>query len=314
MLQTLRLEKPGVEILDLGNTHLEYLELDMDGIRELILPQTIRSLQMHGSISSGLQIRDTFCVGKIDLYISLKKASPLRYGLKNLQVCRLHLAEIHELDMIQIVENFSQTEHLRICGRPGSVVHMDAVAKMRKLRSFYCQDLFGFTVSELEALQDLPELREIDFNSVPGEAGAYLKKSWRGRLDILSVTHLRDKGWLKENLENPLRHWDGNEFIPQAAYRSARKCYKDTKKKLLEAVDRSQIEEIVRGYTLHFNMLNGKYEEFIETGEREDIFQAMRNLYEECILHGACGEADEKNALLTLEDVWDVMESERGDW
>lgn len=104
LLQTLRLEKPGVEILDFGNTHLEYLELDMDGIRELILPQTIRSLQMYGSIPSGLQIRDAFCVGKIDLYISLKKAGPLRYGLKNLQICRLHLLEIHEFDMIRMAE------------------------------------------------------------------------------------------------------------------------------------------------------------------------------------------------------------------
>ncbi len=60
--------------------------------------------------------------------------------------------------------------------------------------------------------------------------------------------------------------------------------------------------------------MNEKYEEFIETEERGDIFQAMQNLYEECILHGACGEMDEKKAPLTLEEVWDVMESEREDW
>ena len=314
LLQTLRLEKPGVEILDLGNTHLEYLELDMNGVRELILPQTVRSLQMYGNIIPDLRIKDALCSGKIDLHISLKKAVPLRYGLKNLQVRQLHLTEIHELDMMQIAENFPEIEHLRICGRPGSVVHMDALIQMRKLRNFYCQDLFGFTVSELEVLQELPELRELDFDSIPRDAGVYLKKIWKGRLDILSVTHLREEGWLKENLENPLRHWDGNEFIPQAAYRSAIKCYKDTKRQLLAASDRKQIEEIVRGYTLHFNKLNAKYEEFIETEEREDIYEAMRNLYEECILHGVCGEADEKEALLTLEEVWDVMESERGDW
>ena len=60
------------------------------------------------------------------------------------------------------------------------------------------------------------------------EAGLYLKKYWKGKLDRLSVTHLRDDGWLKDNLKNPLRHWDGKEFIPGGAYRSARKCYKDT--------------------------------------------------------------------------------------
>lgn len=314
MLRTLRLENSGVEILDFRDTHLEHLELDMSDIRELILPKTIRSLHMYGNITSDLQINDTFCAGKIDLHLSLKKAIPIRYGLKNLQVCRLHLKEMNELDMMQIVENFSEIEHLGIWGLPGSVVHMDAVRQLRALRSLYCQDLFGFVASEMEALQELPELREIDFDSIPKEAGAYLKKVWKGRLDILSVTHLREEGWLRENLENPLRHWDGNEFIPQAAYRSARKCYKDTKKQLLEATGREQIEEIVRGYTRHFNKLNEKYEEFIETEEREDIFQAMQNLYEECILHGVCRETDEKKAPITLEEVWDVMESVREDW
>lgn len=314
MLRTLRLEDPGVEILDFRDTHLVRLELDMSGVRELILPETIRSLHLHGNITPDLQINDTFCVGKIELFLSLKKAIPTRYELKNLQVCGLHLTEIHELDMMQIAEHFSEIEHLGIFGQPGNVVHMDAVRRLRALRSLYCRDLFGYTVSELEALQELPELREVDFDSIPKEAGVYLKKVWKGRLDLLSVTHLREKGWLRENLENPLRHWDGNEFIPQAAYRSAGKCYKDTKKRLLEAAGRNQIEETIRGYTRHFNELNRKYNEFIETEEREDIFRAMQNLYEECILHGVCGEADEKKAPITLKEVWDVMESVREDW
>lgn len=86
MLRTLRFEDPGVEILDFRDTHLERLELDMSDVRELILPETIRSLHLHGNITPDLQINDTFCVGKIDLFLSLKKSIPLRYGLKNLQV------------------------------------------------------------------------------------------------------------------------------------------------------------------------------------------------------------------------------------
>lgn len=40
----------------------------------------------------------------------------------------------------------------------------------------------------------------------------------------------------------------------------------------------------------------------------------MQNLYEECILHGVCGEMNEKEVSITLEEVWDVMESVREDW
>ena len=129
-----------------------------------------------------------------------------------------------------------------------------------------------------------------------------------------SLTHLWNEGWLKENLENPLRHWDGNEFIPGAAYRSARKRYKDTRKQLSEIADRDGIEEIVRSYTKYFNMLNECYDEFIETKEREDIFLAMQNLYEECVLHGECGQDDEKAAPLTLWEIWDVMDEVRDTW
>ena len=162
-------------------------------------------------------------------------------------------------------------------------------------------------------------MRELVFDIIPRDVGLYLKKYWkweldRGGLDRLSVTHLRDESWLKDNLENPLRHWDGNEFIPEAAYRSARKCYKDTKKQLLETTDREEIEEIVRKFTRHFNKLNDHYEEFIETEEREDIFMAMQRLYEECILHGECGHVDEKAAPLTLSEVWDVMDEVRENW
>lgn len=173
-------------------------------------------------------------------------------------------------------------------------------------------------VGDMEALEGLQELRELDFDSVPKEAGLYLKKYWKGKLDRLSVTHLRDEGWLRDNLENPLRHWDGNEFIPEAAYRNARKCYKNTKKLLTEAMgraaDRKEIEEIVRRYTGYFNKLNDRYEEFIETEEREDIFMAMQRLYEECILQGEYGQADENAAPVTLSEVWNVMDEVRENW
>lgn len=219
-----------------------------------------------------------------------------------------------ELDMRQAAEQFPETESLNMSGSPGTVTHMQAVRKLSGLRNLYVKNLFGYGAGEAEALEDLQELRELDFDSIPREAGLYLKKQWKGKLDRLTVTHLREEGWLRDNLENPLRHWDGNEFIPQAAYQSARKCCKDTKKRLTETVDREEIEEIVRKYTRHFNKLNDRYEAFIETEEREDIFMAMQGLYEDCILHGECGQADENAAPLTLAQVWDVMDEVRENW
>ena len=314
LLRTLRLKKAGAEVLDLGRTCLDYLELDMTGIRRLVLPGDTRSLKLYGEIRPDLQIDDSLCNGKIDLEISLKKASPQRYGLQKIQIRRLRLTDIRELDMGQIAGQFPEVEYLNISGSPGVVTHMQAVGGLPGLRNLYCKDLFGYGAGDMETLESLSELRELDFDSVPKEAGQYLKKRWKGKLDRLDIAHLRDENWLRDNLENPLRHWDGNEFIPEAAYRSARKCYKDTKKQLLETADRAGIEDIARRYTQHFNRLNERYEEFIETEEREDIYAAMQSLYEECILHGECGQADEKTAPLTLLEVWDVMDEVRENW
>ena len=314
LLKTLRLKKAGVEVLDLGKAPLDYLELDMGGIRRLVLPGTIRSLSMHGEVHPELQVDDSLCSGKIDLYLSLRKASLHRFGMERVRIRELGLDDIAELDMEQVLGQFPEAENLRISGKPGSVVHMEAVGGLRGLRSLYCRDLFGYGAADVEALERLDELRELDFDSIPREAGLYLKKRWKGKLDRLCIAHLRDGDWLKENLENPLRHWDGNEFIPRAAYQSARKCYKDTKKLLCQTADRAGIEEVVRRYTEHFNKLNKRYEEFIETQEREDIFMAMQKLYEDCVLERECGQTDEKAAPMTLSEIWDMMDEVREDW
>jgi hypothetical protein len=72
LLRTLRLKKAGVEVLDLGKTCLDDLELDMSGIRKLILPKDIRSLKLYGKIQPDLQIDDSLCDGKLNLEIWIR--------------------------------------------------------------------------------------------------------------------------------------------------------------------------------------------------------------------------------------------------
>lgn len=314
LLDELHLKKPNVKTLDFSETHLENMELDMTGITKLILPETLAFLKMYGEVSPALQIDDSRCTGKINIGLSLKKAKVQRYGMERIKICRLNLYDIAELDMGHVAEYYPEIESIWLCGAPGNLVNIRALGQMQNLKKIYCNDVFGYTVSDLEVLQYLPKLCELDFDSVPKEAGVYLKKYWKGKLDLVSVTHLREENWLKENLYNPLRHWDGSEFVPKAAYKRILKCYKDTKRQLQAADTRDQIEAIVRQYTLCFNELNVKYDEFIETEEREDIFLTMQQLYEECILHGACEEADEMKAMITLNEIWNIMDSVREDW
>ena len=315
LLTSLNLMNSGMTTLNLGSTHLDCLAIDLSGIQRLILPKQLIYLTLTGEAHSGLWIDDSLCTRKIALYFSMKHIPVGRYGLQKMPLKSLSITDISALDVPSMVHSFPDVEWLHLTGAPGSLTNISALQQLRHLKGICLQDLFGYTGSDLEFLSDLPDLCELDFDSIPREAGTYLKKTWKGRLDKLAVTHLRNEGWLKENLENPLRHWDGNEeFIPRAAYQSALKCYKKTKKQMQTVNTRSALEDIIRQYTLHFNRLNRQYHEFIETTEREDIFMAMKQLYEECILHSPYFGAEEPHTLPTLEEAWDIMDELRENW
>lgn len=181
------------------------------------------------------------------------------------------------------------------------------------------EDLFGFGMELLEGIKKMPALWALYCESIPKDVGMEIKKQLREKLDILTVTKLRDEDWLKENTEypkNPLSHWDGSEYVPPVACKKAFQCYKNTRKQLLEAVNRQEVLHIVQTYTEQFNQLNEKYEEFIETEEREDIFAAMKQLFEDCITERFTErEIDSENSMdITLEEVYNVMEKVRRDW
>ena len=190
------------------------------------------------------------------------------------------------------------------------------LGRLKNLQVLSLCDLFGFGIELLEGIAQMPELRDLDCESIPKDVGTEIKKQWKDKIDVLSVTKMRDENWLKENMDNPLRHWDGSEFIPPAAYKKAFQCYKKTRKKMLEAVDKQEILLIAQEYTEVFNKLNEKFEEFIETEERDDIFDAMKQLYEDCVAKRFDGEknADDKILDITWDEIESVIEELREDW
>lgn len=303
LLESLRLNHPGVEVLDLRGTYLDELELDMTGVTKLYLPQTTESLSLIGEIREDLQIDDSDCVQSISLSISLKKAKLYNYGLKN--VSTLRIFDIKELDVAQITQYFPELEMLMLWGAPGNITDITAMEQLQFLSKFVGKDIFGYDEEGIKVLERLPGLNRLYLESIPKEAGTYLKKHFKNKLDALEVTRLRDAGWLADNLTNPLRHWDGSEFVPSAAYKKAFSAYKNAKKQMQEANSKDVIMAVALEYIKCFNLLNAKYDEFIETEEREDIFMAMEQIYRECLQH--------KN-LISLEELFDVMDCERDNW
>lgn len=307
LLTKLHLKSPRHSIIDFSKTHLHDLTIDVTGVKKLILPPNPDNVKIHGEISEDFTIDDSYCGQDADVFsITMSDTNLTRYGMKKIKIDKLRISNISELDLKKVTADFPEIYSLDLDGKPGNVKNFKALGSLNKLEKIYCHDVFGFTAEDAAVLKDLPCLYEIDFDSVPKEAGQYVKKEWKGRLDYLSVRCLRDDGWLNDNLNNPLRHWDGSEFVPAAAYKKAVKCYKDTKKKLLSADSKEQVEEIVRQYTLCFNELNAEYNMFIETEERDDIFEALEQLINEC--------TDQERVGITVNEAWEIMDNIRIDW
>lgn len=72
-----------------------------------------------------------------------------------------------------------------------------------------------------------------------------------------------------------------------------------------EADSKDEIIAVALEYIEFFNKMNAMYDEFIETEEREDIFMAMEQIYKECLQY--------KN-LISLQELFDVMDGERDEW
>jgi hypothetical protein len=112
-----------------------------------------------------------------------------------------------------------------------------------------------------------------------------MKKAWTPEIPngtYLEISSPRKPDWVAENRSNPLREWDGREHISAARYRKSVAQYKETRRAVLREVgattgepDGSRIEELGRQFGEAFNKLDGGRDPFIETEEREELFDAL---------------------------------------
>lgn len=112
-----------------------------------------------------------------------------------------------------------------------------------------------------------------------------IKKIYKGKIQDLSVLKLRSDEWLHENLNNPLRHWDGSKFVPKSKYTKSVTLWKETRRRIIEETnhqdsDFSIIKSIAIDYIEGFNKLDCR-SQFIETEEREDIIHAFEQILDE---------------------------------
>lgn len=139
-----------------------------------------------------------------------------------------------------------------------------------------------------------------------------MRSRWRSEVPdgtSVSITKPRKSEWVQENLENPLRDWDGREQISSVRFEKAVAQIKKTRSEVLEALSAQpdettlgRLEDVGRDYASAFNRVDGR-SPFIQTEEREELFAALDKVIAEVKLELSRPLAAEPLALLTGVDV-----------
>lgn len=269
--------------LDLSRTHLEEVEISGECIESILLPSSIISLTLRGILSPNLRIHSPKDGYFMVLRVELQDDSLPDVGLSRLT--NLVLSNIKNFNLKDIPSRFPGLVWLGLAGHPGYIRDVAEISNLHELETLTIDDLFGFSADDFPLPKSFPQLRNLWIESIPAEAGKVIKKLYKGKIQDLLVLKLRSDEWLHENLNNPLRHWDGSEFVPKSKYIKSVALWKDARRRMIEEtnhpeLDLSAVKRIAIDYVEGFNQLDCR-SSFIETEEREDIFNAFEQILNE---------------------------------
>lgn len=147
------------------------------------------------------------------------------------------------------------------------------------------------TASDVLLETATPYMEMVRLHSVPAEYAAAMKKAWTAQITngtLVEITRPRKPSWVAENRGNPLREWEGRTHISAARYRKSVAQYKATRRAVLaelaastDHADGSRLLELGRQFSEAFNQLDRTRHPFIETEEREELFEAINAIVDE---------------------------------
>lgn len=269
--------------VDLSRTHLEVLEISGSDIEVIHLPSSIRKLELKGKLSPNLRVYSPNEGYYMALYVDLHDDFFPNIGLSRLT--ELHLDNIRNYSILDISYRFPCIMQLWLTGKPGYIRDISEIAKFSELDTLSLWDIFGFSADDIPRPECFPKLKNLWIESVPAEVGKIIKKMYKGKVQDMWVIKLRSDEWLHENMNNPLRHWDGSEVVSKSKYTKSFALWKETRRRIMEEtsngeVDLSVIKYIAIDYVEGFNKLDRR-SPFIETQECEDIFNAFEYILNE---------------------------------
>jgi hypothetical protein len=201
----------------------------------------------------------------------------------------LAVKEVTALDCGLLAARYPALTDLWLAGDMGSLADAGALNRLGSLKrlSVVGGGLFGMTAADCLLPERVPALEWLLLHSIPVGYATAMRNRWRPLAPdgtCVRISCGRSPQWVAENRDNPLRCWDGREYITGAQYRKAVSQYKTTRRAIVAALaeeDTPAVEDRLiqagREYAEAFNTL-GSRTHFIETMEREELFDALEVL------------------------------------
>ena len=271
LLGELALSGHGQREIDLSRTNLTSLSIDMTGLERLILPESVDRLALHGTPPESLRI-EALAQGR---WIELQQGGPLApvVGLEHLY--SLSAGRVQNLSIADVRARHPNVRKVSLFGAPGVLRDVDALADLVKLESLWLVDLFGYTSADFPHPDQLPALRSLDLESIPAEVATWARRAFKTSPHIeLAVRKPRKPEWLEENLDNPLRAWDGSETIPASVVKKVAAAWRTAIKAVRTASGDTETIAAVMAFVGVIQAANITHQ-FLYTVERDEVIEAV---------------------------------------
>jgi hypothetical protein len=233
------------------------------------------------------------------------------------EVRSVSITEIDSLDGADVVALLPNLTRLTLSGNLGTLSGAAALNRLRNLKTVFIANLFGMTASDCLSSTAVPDLEMLSLHSVPAEYAAAMKKTWSAQIPngtFVEITSPRKPGWVAENRDNPLREWDGRENIGATRYRKSVAQYKETRRAVLNALaatytdepDGARLADLGRQFGEAFNRLDSTANSFIDTVEREELFESLHAIVDHAeTVHGRTFDTARQHLTVGVDDVRD---------
>lgn len=272
----LELEEVDEAIVDISASGIDSIVIRDSHIEKIVLNRYIQTLYTLGDFSAIKEIVCPFEGELLHLGLSNFNSGYLKFkGLGEVRSLNIFSSKNYNVDIAEIANIFPNLEFLKINGQNASLRNIEALAKLQHLESVWLSDLYDF--DSFVKKTEMPNLRSISLWSVPKIVADKVKKEFKG-IDEMDIKQARTDEWIKANLDNPLRNWDGREGTKPSVAKKAMKAYTDAYKKLSANKDKDEALKTLENFIAIFNEIDEKHH--IDTLEREEIWDAFNMLGE----------------------------------